>query len=244
MIECISQGSSANTRLVMKETVEDSKVGNIRLCEECGNQYIYRVNNAGTQRFCSTKCQSRNYSRRQLTEYYKVGNKCDCGFVGIGKHLCHCGICGSELSGWNFNLQQPYTFKPGHMNRGKHGEESGHWQGGRHIDNKGYVRISIGNGNRRYEHDLVIEEHLGKKLLSNEHVHHKNGVKTDNRIENLEVLTISKHAKTHNVLAYHNRLPRLESTIKRLIEAGKRRILLRNPITGRFVKAPLLRKVA
>lgn len=46
-------------------------------------------------------------------------------------------------------------------------------------------------------HRLIMEQYLGKKLTTKEHVHHINGNKLDNRIENLEVLIDSKHHSKH-----------------------------------------------
>lgn len=59
-------------------------------------------------------------------------------------------------------------------------------------DRDGYVLIRHipGNGNAgkyKYEHRLVMEQMIGRELLPIENVHHKNGVRNDNRPENLEL---------------------------------------------------------
>lgn len=51
-----------------------------------------------------------------------------------------------------------------------------------------------------YQHIVVAEEMIGRSLLPNEEVHHLNGVRDDNRQENLLVLESSQHTKLHNWL--------------------------------------------
>ena len=74
------------------------------------------------------------------------------------------------------------------------------WKGGRtHNVGTGYVRV-INAGHPRaaggyvLEHVLVVEEVIGRYLLPGENVHHKNGVRDDNRPENLELWISSQPA--------------------------------------------------
>jgi HNH endonuclease len=53
----------------------------------------------------------------------------------------------------------------------------------------GYVVLTI------LEHRYVMEQHLGRALRRDEHVHHLNGVRDDNRLENLALMTHSDHSR-------------------------------------------------
>lgn len=102
------------------------------------------------------------------------------------------------------------------------GPESAHWRGGRQVEWRGYVYRYVPDhpfavkSPRGYvfEHRLVMEEHIGRPLSADEIVHHKNGVKNDNAIANLElwVKTHPKGQRVTDLLAFaHDILARYEA---------------------------------
>lgn len=60
-----------------------------------------------------------------------------------------------------------------------------------HLNADGYVRITV-DGRQQVEHRVVMARHLGRPLTRQETVHHKNGVRHDNRLENLELWSTSQ----------------------------------------------------
>ena len=78
-------------------------------------------------------------------------------------------------------------------------EKSTYWRGEKLINSLGYVKIKNPSGRGRiFEHRLVIEQELNRKLKSSEQAHHINEIKMDNRIENLMLFSgLSSHKRYH-----------------------------------------------
>jgi hypothetical protein len=112
--------------------------------------------------------------------------QCDCGALKT--------ICAHSLTRINGTkscgcLAREKTISRNKQHRGSSGYN---WQGGKHRHRRGYIQVldpASTEGTAKYilEHTLVMEQYLGRKLFPWERVHHLNGVKDDNRIENFEL---------------------------------------------------------
>ena len=104
------------------------------------------------------------------------------------------------------------------------GSKSSSWKGGKKYTNQGYVLVldkedpkSDTNG-YIFEHRKIMSEKIGRTLDDDEVVHHINGIKDDNRIENLELLTKGEHTTLHNTGSKHS-----EETKIKISEVAKER---------------------
>lgn len=95
------------------------------------------------------------------------------------------------------NREHRFCSKACEMEFRKYNNTRETWKGGHIGATTGYQYIRI-NGKDVGEHILVAEKKIGRRLKPDEVVHHVNGNKTDNRPENLQVMTNSEHVKLHH----------------------------------------------
>lgn len=124
------------------------------------------------------------------------------GKLCVSYWVCLCD-CGRQKEVQTNSLRRGFTKSCGCLrsetvrNRMTGAENPG-WKGGRNRTKDGYIKVSGGENRDRLEHHLMMEKFLGRGLTPDETVHHRNGVRDDNRIENLE-LWASNHPSGQRV---------------------------------------------
>jgi hypothetical protein len=119
-------------------------------------------------------------------------------------NLCSCGKEKHKTSNQCSSCRQESLIKP-----------LG-WRGNKIKHKKGYVQVRVPDHPNAvsgyvFEHRLVMEDIIGRLLFSNENVHHKNGIKDDNRPENLELWVINQPSgqRASDLLEWANEIIKL-----------------------------------
>lgn len=124
-----------------------------------------------------------------------------------------------------------------HCRNKNFGENHPNWKGGRYLDSNGYPIVVLPPNDfflpmaskvrSVLEHRLVMAKHLGRCLHSWEIVHHKNHIKTDNRLENLQLVSVDKHTQ---ITQLEITIRKLKATIKQLKSENKQLKSNQSPI--------------
>ena len=156
------------------------------------------------------KCYGLSISGRKNPNWKggNLRNNCeDCG-KKITRRAKRCKSCGTIKC--KTGTKQPKSFSE-KMSIIRKGENNNFWKGGK-INIDGYIYIKVYNhpnkNARGYiaKHRLIMEKNLNRYLTKKEVIHHKNGIRDDNKIENLQLFkNQSEHISFHRINGGENK---------------------------------------
>lgn len=173
-------------------------------CSYCGKD-VYRTPSSKDKHLCSKACSDAWQARHRIVRQCEM---CGKEFVLKRSHaVWNPGkYCGRECMGLAVRrrpLDRMHNGKPALMT------------------STGYVKVwdqewADHSSGWTLEHRVVMGKLLGRKLRSDEHVHHVNGVKDDNRPENLVILGASEHSAITNAIRIAQDRQRREALVAKL----------------------------
>ncbi len=172
-------------------------------CRTCKKEFHEKPSRikGGRGKYCSRAC---------FAQTLKEAWKGDKNPRWVRKIKKTCAVCGKTFEKTPYYCSGEWGLKgrfcsidcqAKHL-RGRKREKALAWKGGKKIS-RGYIYLL--NPSHPYapkcgyvaEHRLIMEKCLGRYLKSYEIVHHKNGIRGDNRPENLEAMTRGEHNRIH-----------------------------------------------
>lgn len=147
------------------------------VCEHCGIKFKLldsviksREKQSGTNiKYCSQRCMG----LASRTRYIENCKECGIGFETTRNQFC------------SVQCVRDYKKRTGMM------KKEGCWH------ENGYKVLYLDGDKSIKEHIKIMEEYIGRKLKEDEVVHHINGVRDDNRLENLKLMTRGEHSSLH-----------------------------------------------
>lgn len=144
------------------------------VCETCGKEFLipksdHRIKEGSKIKYCSKKCMGIGMRTGEIKKCLNCGND----FYTTRNDFCS-QDCAREYRKKNYKHKS-------------------------YMEN-GYIVEYLPGYNKKgniKQHRRIMEEHLGRRLEENEIVHHKNGDKTDNRLDNLEIKRRGEHSSYH-----------------------------------------------
>lgn len=156
-------------------------------CAECSAEFEAIVSPSGlvTRKYCSRACLHKGSAGSKNSRFKQPDT-------------IACEECGNKFEAKKRWERKKRFCSPSccTLFRRRNGFPRSQAEGSKWKDPEGYIFVKVG-GQWIPEHRLVAEAKLGRGLKRSEVVHHRNGNKSDNRPENLEVVTRSRHMEIH-----------------------------------------------